>query len=127
MLAIHERADISELVTYLKSNEPLSGKDRSMLADLLDLLHAKSRKRGRGRPSHNGAAFNNNAQHAAYVAERFRQQWRIENGKRRVPEAITEQFCRAAIDDLEKGSGGKKSASLDNVMDIVLRGKLRIR
>lgn len=124
--ALHDQQDVAELVAYLRSDKPLESEQRRMLADLLDLLHAKAVPPARGRPNHNGAAWKNSAQLAAYIAERFRQQWRMENGTYRVPATKTDEFCRAAISELERHSNGTKSADLETVKDIVLRGKLRI-
>jgi hypothetical protein len=68
--AYHEENDIDPLIAVLRSEHPLSAKNREQLARLIDLLHALGKARRQGRPGGKHTRWTKPDYICAYLAER---------------------------------------------------------
>jgi hypothetical protein len=94
--AYHEENDIDPLIAVLRSEHPLSAKNRAQLARLIDLLHALGQARRPGKPGGKHTRWNNPNYICAELAERRLAKLKQDSGRRKVSTADREK----TVDDL---------------------------
>ena len=97
VMAWHERDDIVPLLNFVQSDRPLSDENRRNLADLVEILHARSRPRRSGKPAGRHTRWLKPNYVVAFVAEKRLGAWKKNNGKSKAPAAITLEMVKDTI------------------------------
>jgi hypothetical protein len=92
--------DISALLNFLRSHHTLTAGMRHDLAALIEMLYARTRPRAQGKPGGKQQLYRNPNHWAAYIVREAIARWKTETGKQRVPNDVTEDLIKRAIENV---------------------------
>jgi hypothetical protein len=90
--------DIAPLLGFLRSDRPLTADMRRDIAGLIEMLHARTLPRARGKPTGKAPLYRNPNYWAAHIVRVAIARWKTETGKRRIPNDVKEDLVKQAIE-----------------------------
>jgi hypothetical protein len=127
LIAFLDRKDVGPLVAYLEAATELTREQLRALAGVLRLVHAKPPKRWRGRPKGTLSRLHDPNQIATQFVKRDFARWKIDTGKRKIPEKIKDAIITKRVSYINSWDFVKTHgrASVERVKELLRVPKTR--
>ena len=121
------QSDVAPLLDYIRSEQPLTPKIRSVIAGIIETLDLRTKPRKAGTPGGKHLRWTIPEYVAVFYVDRYMDRWRSENGKTRVPEKIKDTFIDAALRKMKHSAmlKGKPPISRERVVTLLREPKSR--